>query len=178
MSGAFVWGKLPAHGDFVARGLTPATRDELDGWLAASLAEARAALGEAFEATYDEAPPWRFTWRDEGGVTAGAMAMSVDAVGRRYPILIAREGLEPEEVDGATEAVEELLYDALADGWDADRLHLAVAAMAPPRGEPQEDEAWWTLGAERFTPRRLAGARPDGMMTAVLTPHASNEGGA
>ena len=43
-----LFGKLPAHGDFVARGIDAAGRAELDDWLSASLADARAALGEAF----------------------------------------------------------------------------------------------------------------------------------
>ncbi len=173
MSGGWIWGKLPAHGDFVARGLSSQRRDELDTWLSASLAEARAVLGDAFEASYGEAPPWRFAWTDTGGWTAGAMAPSMDSVERRYPLLVARDGLMPEQAGLVAEAAEDLLYDALGEGWDADRLHQAVAALPPAAGDAPARQGWWTLGAERFSERRLAGARPEGLMVAALTPQAS-----
>ena len=66
MSGAFLFGKMPSHGDFVARGLAAEERDSLDAWLSAELADARAALGERFEERFDSAPPWRFAWPADG----------------------------------------------------------------------------------------------------------------
>lgn len=165
---AFLHGKLPAHGDFVARGLEPAARDALDAWLTASLAEARDVLGERFEQGFDAAPPWRFAWRGDEGWTAGAIAASVDGVGRRYPILLGRARLREDEVASAAAQAEGLLYDALAEAWDADRLQAAALALALPSGEPQA-EAWWTVDAGGSTVRRLAGARPDGLWTAMLT---------
>ena len=175
MSRALLWGKLPAHGDFVARGLAPAARDELDEWLAASLA-ARETLGMAFEDNYDEAPPWRFAWREANGWAAGAMAPSVDGVGRHYPILLALSGLDDGNVDAATEAVENLLYEALGGDWNADRLHAAASALAFAPRPSAAVEGWWTLGAEHFTEARLAGARPRGLMAAMLTRAAGVEG--
>lgn len=169
-----MFGKLPAHGDFVSRGLAPEARDALDGWLAASLADARAALGTAFDGEYEQAPPWRFAWGDEAGWTAGAMAPSVDAVGRRYPILLALGALTGEQVEPAAAAAETLLYDALAEGWDADRLHAAAQGLAPPAGDTWTGgDGWWTLGGERFPEASLVGARPQELLTAMLTPIAS-----
>ena len=179
MKGATLFGKLPAHGDFVARGMMPAERDALDLWLAQSLAEARTNAGEAFEDVYDAAPPWRFAWREQGdgGWIAGAMAPSVDAVGRRYPILVALGGLSGEQVEHAADLVEGLLYDALGEGWDADRLHAAATASAPEAPMAWEGgEGWWTLGAEGFNEAYLVGARPEGLMSAVLTPAVSAGG--
>ena len=168
---AQLFGKLPAHGDFVSRGITPDARQALDLWLARSLADARVALGARFEEAYEEAPPWRFAWADAEGWAAGAMAPSVDAVGRRYPILLALGALAGEQVEPAADLAENLLYDALEGGWDADRLHGAAVAVAPEAGEPWTGgEGWWTLGAERFTEAYLVGARPPGLMTTVLTP--------
>jgi type VI secretion system ImpM family protein len=171
MSGAFLFGKLPAHGDFVTRAMAPDDRDALDLYLAASLAEARAALGDAFDDIYEQAPPWRFAWTHGGVWTAGAMALSEDGVGRRYPILVARDGLGPENIEGAADAIENLLYDSLLQGWDADHLH-GAAAVAPIEqlGRWEGGEGWWTLGAERFNEAYLLGARPAGLMTAMLTP--------
>ena len=168
---AFLFGKLPAHGDFVARGLEPDAREALDLWLADSLAAAREMLGEAFDDLYEEAPPWRFAAAGVDGWTAGAMALSVDGVGRRYPILLALDGLANGQVETAADACENLLYDALGEGWDADRLHAAALAVTPDATVAwQGDEGWWTLGAERFNEAYLLGARPAGLIAAVLTP--------
>lgn len=72
-----VIGKLPFHGDFVARGVTGRERDLLDKWLATSMAIASEQLGEKFDEAFDAAPPWRFAW-DEDGWTAGALVPSVE----------------------------------------------------------------------------------------------------
>ncbi|HEU0044795.1 type VI secretion system-associated protein TagF [Sphingomonas sp.] len=173
---AQVFGKLPAHGDFIARGIAPDAREALDQWLAASLADARAAFGDAFDAHYEQAPPWRFAWAEGARWTAGAMALSVDAVGRRYPILVALDGLPGEAVEGAADAAENLLYDALEGGWDADRLHAAATGITVKGGEVwQGGDGWWTLGGERFPETGLVGARPDRLMTTMLTPLAVEE---
>ena len=44
----FLFGKLPAHGDFVARGLTPDAQAAWDDWASAGLERAMSELGEAF----------------------------------------------------------------------------------------------------------------------------------
>lgn len=173
---AFLFGKLPAHGDFVARGMGVGEREALDDWLAGSLADARASLTR-FEELYDQAPPWRFAWRDANGWAAGAIAPSVDGAGRRFPVLLGRGGLSPDRIEGAALAAEELLYDALGHGWEADRLQAALVAAVTPLSEPWAGgEAWWTLGGERFTENRLAGARPAGLMRAMLTPVGESDG--
>lgn len=167
---ALLHGKLPAHGDFVSRGLTPSARDALDLWLSESLARARAMSGDRFEAVWDEAPPWRFAWHDGARWTAGALAASLDAAGRRYPLFLARGDLADVEVEDVAARMEGLLYDALAGGSDADRLHAAALLVAPAPGDAwQGGEGWWTVDAERLIAARLDGARPSGLLTAMLT---------
>lgn len=172
LMGAMVFGKLPAHGDFIARGVPPAERDAIDAWLAGSLAEARERLGAAFDDAYDRAPPWRFV--DAGGGdgrgVAGALAPSIDAVGRRYPIVVMRHALEPDAVAATAEACESLLFDALAGGWTADELFEAVAAIEVAAGAPvEEPPRWWTEGGEDFAPATLSGRRPRAILSSVLT---------
>ena len=116
---AWVFGKLPAHGDFVARGMDAATRTALDDWLAAAMEAARARYPD-FEDRFDAAQPWRA----EGDGVAGAIAASQDAVGRRFPVLLLTDGGQH-----GPAACEELLYAAITEGWDADRL--AEAGDAP-----------------------------------------------
>ena len=170
-----LFGKLPAHGDFVTRGLTAGERDTLDDWLTRSLDEARVRLGEHYESIYDRAPPWRFAAHGRQGWTAGVMVLSVDRVGRRYPVLVARAGLGDDAVEGAADAIEALLYQALAEGWDADRLVGAVdAGGLPATSAWTSGERWWTLGcgeegAWMFEATSIAGARPPGLMRSVLS---------
>jgi type VI secretion system ImpM family protein len=118
---AWVFGKLPAHGDFVARGMDAAMRGMLDDWLAASMEAARVRYPD-FADRFDVAHPWRA----EGNGVAGAVAASQDAVGRRFPLLLLTDGGRHDPA-----ACEELLYAAITEGWDADRL---AAVGAPPRG--------------------------------------------
>lgn len=170
-----LFGKLPAHGDFVARGLAAAEREELDRWLSGALADARGVLGDRFEAIYDQAPPWRFAARDEAGWHAGAMAPSVDGVGRRFPLLVGIGGLNAREVEAAAEAAERSIYAALGGSWDADRLVEAVGAHdGGTAGPVVAEDRWWTLGggsgaATAFLAESLPGRRPPRLVQAMLT---------
>lgn len=165
--GVFLWGKLPAHGDFVMRGLDPTTRDEFDHWMSAEIQAARDALANEFEARYDEAPPWYFV---TDGAAAGAMAPSMDAVGRRYPILVGRFGVTGGDEQVFAQECEEAIYRALEGGWTADRLVEEVAVMpSPPPGERiTSAERWWTLGGEHYPADEILGARPDGLVRRIL----------
>jgi type VI secretion system ImpM family protein len=168
---ARIFGKLPAHGDFIARGMTMEERDAIDRWLAQSLAEAQAALGEGFAERYDRAPPWRCIIPDSAGEAweAGALAPSIDSAGRRFPIYLGVVGIAPENAEDASAACEALLYDAFEGGWDVDALADAAAATVPVSGPDHAGGArWWTLGGEDFAPASLTGDRPAGLMHEVL----------
>ncbi|MCC2975704.1 type VI secretion system-associated protein TagF [Sphingomonas sp. PL-96] len=143
---ALLFGKLPAHGDFVARGLAFDMRDALDGWLSASLLDARDAYGAAFEERFDAAVPWQC----EGDGVAGAIAASQDAAGRRFPLLLLCGGRDPAQC-------EDLLYAAIGEGWTADRL--ADEAGAAPQGSVAR---WQGNGRER------AGAMPVDLLKEML----------
>lgn len=149
---AMLFGKLPAHGDFIARGVGAGERDTLDAWLSDSMADA-AAYYEDFEARYDAAPPWRHA----GPAGGGAICASVDAAGRRFPLLL---------LGGEGEACEGLLYRALSEGWDADRLYAEAGALPPPT--PADSAHWWTEGSDPFPPARREGERPPALIAAML----------
>jgi type VI secretion system protein ImpM len=156
--GALIFGKLPAHGDFVVRGWSPTERDVLDAWLSTSLAEARAALGADFEASFDRAPPWRCA------APAGAMAPSQDGAGRRFPLFVALRGRMGE---AASAQCEELLYDAIGERWNVDRLAAELDAIAEGEFNATEPR-WWTEGGERFAPKMLEGERPPHLLATML----------
>ncbi len=157
---AILFGKLPHHGDFVARGLDPRSREAVDGWLSASVAQSLEALSHTFAAAHDAAPVWRFVARDGGwgaGWKAGALAPSVDRAGRRFFILLAVSGLSDADAGARgrllAAAMEQLIYDAFSQGWDADGLHRAAALAAQAiggAGAPtlEPTEIWWVADAD------------------------------
>ena len=135
-------GKLPFHGDFVARGVSARDRDELDAWLASTLATAREHLGPRFADAFDSAPPWRFAWHDQQW-TAGALVPSVDSAGRRFPLLVARTALKRDQVRAAAELCEEAAANAISNRWHADELAQAVEAGEVTRTASRAAEGWW-----------------------------------
>jgi type VI secretion system protein ImpM len=172
-----LFGKLPTHGDFVQRGLDLTACDAWDRWASEGLETARAALGDGFDDAHDQAPPWRFVdppgrlgrdWR------AGALAPSIDAAGRRFMIMLAADGLSPDQAGGGGEAIAEemeaLIYQAFESGWDADAtIEAARGPLARPdaAGAPPQPH-WWTLGGPGHDPVTLAG--PEGLFAQMLVP--------
>src|ERR1700744_5108989 len=92
----FLFGKLPAHGDFVSRGLTAPEVEAWDGWASQAM-EALRDASPAFEQAHDATPPWRFVAgpsRLGPGWRAGALAPSIDAVGRRFVVVLGVQGAD------------------------------------------------------------------------------------
>lgn len=180
MSRPFLFGKLPAHGDFVARGLTPEAERLLDDWASREMETAREALGEAFDAAHDAAPGWGFIagpgplgdgWR------WGAAAASVDSAGRRFLILAGLGDMEGPEaaflgLDGVRRT-EDAIRRMLLDRLDADAaLDLLahddivsgeagrILAACPGRG------AWWSMAG--LAPAAGGDVPPAGLVSSTL----------
>lgn len=87
-----VFGKLPAHGDFVERNLPKSFLGHWDEWLQRSIASSRDIAGEDWLDYYLTSPVWYFGL-GHGTVEAdpwvGAIVPSVDSVGRYFPFTIA-----------------------------------------------------------------------------------------
>jgi type VI secretion system protein ImpM len=143
-------GKLPAHGDFVRRGLPPSFCEPWDAWLQAGMTAARESLGDAFDAIWSSAPAWRFALPAGAcgpQAAAGVMACSLDSVGRRFPLTLAAVApgvpLWPASWFAGLEGA---LRHAQARALTAD----ALAALLPAPGEADPAEApepgWWTAG--------------------------------
>jgi type VI secretion system protein ImpM len=174
-----LYGKLPAHGDFVRRALPKSFVDPWDAWLQAGMAAARAALGEAWEDAWRDGPVWRFALPAGAcgpEAVAGVLVPSVDSVGRRFPLTLAAVFAGDEGPARAAEewfeALERLARTGRAGGTDADGLAAAlpapasVAAAGPPRDDVmaildgEEDaaaEAGESEGAAGFPGRPAAG---------------------
>ncbi len=126
------FGKLPAHGDFVRRGLPTALTSRLDGWLqtefgrrmdpAASIA-ALAALRFASSAVINHE------------LALGTMIASQDRVGRDYVVIAIRLSAHPSQVlpdpipaawDDWCGRAEVLLVAARDGAWTADATQAAL----------------------------------------------------
>lgn len=87
----FLFGKLPAFGDFVARGLSPAMRSWWDDRCSAAVLTARGGFGDDFEQRDWATAPRRFLiapvthgdpWQ------AGCLVRSRDRTGRAFPFVL------------------------------------------------------------------------------------------
>lgn len=90
MTGLF--GKIPAHGDFISRSLAQGFENVWDEWLQCIIAGSRDQLGEQWLDYYLTCPIWRFAVHPgvvDGQAWAGILVPSVDSVGRYFPLTIA-----------------------------------------------------------------------------------------
>ena len=167
--GPWLFGKIPAHGDFVSRGLPPPMHEALDLWLSGELAQARSRFAD-FDERYRQAGPWHFVSYDPAGAwSGGALCPSVDAVGRRFPILVSVPVDGPDQAGGAALAALELIFGALGEGWDAGRLHDELGRIAPavaPGAVP--GQSLWAIEAEDGTRIELPGRFPQGLVERML----------
>jgi len=92
MSATGLYGKLPAHGDFIDRQLPRSFISVWDEWMQCAVAGSRELLASHWLDHYLTSPIWRFglmpgvldkhTW-------LGVLVPSVDSVGRYFPLTIA-----------------------------------------------------------------------------------------
>jgi type VI secretion system protein ImpM len=183
-------GKLPARGDFVARGIPRSFAEPWDDWLSEVMPGSRAILGDAWLAAWLEAPIWRFALpagHCGPDAVAGVMLPSVDRAGRHWPLTLAAvlPGLHgaPLPEAGWIAALEEAGLEGVLSDAEPERIE-ALLAAAPPRLAGGGVAGWWTDGAPRVAPRRFtAGALPGpaafaGMLadsaSAAMTPDPSD----
>ncbi|CAM3760191.1 type VI secretion system-associated protein TagF [Polaromonas hydrogenivorans] len=159
------YGKLPARGDFVGRGLPTRWRSDWDAWLQRGLALAATRLeGAALRERLGAFAPWRYlALPAPGEIWCGILVPSHDRVGRAFPLTLAERLAAPAPPHESAARLASLL-DAAAAGPEA--LEAAIAAL-PPRSEQEFKPAeawpsqpaslWWPLAAAHdFAPRAAA----------------------
>lgn len=169
------FGKLPAHGDFIRRGLPQGFVDPWDRWMQERMLAARSAAGETWDGLYLHAPIWRFTL--SAGVCGAAPALgvlmaSVDRVGRQFPLTLAAQAPGGQGAAAlhlaareAHHSLEEIALDALEDGADRESLEAALERAPPPPAAPAQ-----TGGAlsHRASPERAFAGIADEWLRAKL----------
>lgn len=127
----WLFGKMPAHGDFISRGLDDETVEAGDGAVAEAVALAMSHWDLAWDEVYVETPVWRFLAAP--GVMgrdwlAGVFLPSVDAVGRQFPLLAGFAAptlallARWDATSRALDEVEALARAALLDGLSVDAV--------------------------------------------------------
>ncbi|MGG5812419.1 type VI secretion system-associated protein TagF [Falsiroseomonas sp. CW058] len=168
-----LYGKLPAHGDFVRRALPDAFVEPWDAWLQQGIGAARDALGDAFADAWATAPAWRFRLPAGACGTAGAAGVllaSEDMVGRRFPLTVA--ALLPPGEPAPSASWYDVVEDAARAGRDSGAQADALLAGLP--AEPWADAdapepGWWMAQGGRWD---LPGLPPPAQFRVLL------EGGA
>lgn len=163
----WLFGKLPAHGDFVARGIAADARERLDRWLAAEMERARARWNAEFDSLYNAAPVWHFVDGDAlTGWSGGILCASMDRVGRQFPLMLASPAGDCEAAVAASGGCLALVGQAFAQGWTADQL---IAAPLIAEGLPwQPSSAAWALVGEDGPVAECGGPRPEGVIERML----------
>ncbi|HSW20384.1 MAG TPA: type VI secretion system-associated protein TagF [Ramlibacter sp.] len=163
------WGKLPARGDFVGRGLPQRWRSDWDGWLQTGLALAATTLdGAALRERLRVFAPWRYLALPQPGeFWCGIIVPSHDRVGRAFPLTLAERLAAPASPHEIAARLASLL-GAAAAGPEA--LEAAIAAL-PPHSEqefqspgtwpPKPASVWWPLAAAPDSMARVAAWPPD-----------------
>ncbi|MFY3384138.1 type VI secretion system-associated protein TagF [Paracidovorax sp. MALMAid1276] len=140
--GAAGWyGKLPGLGDFAGRRMSHTLESEWDTWLRAGMDELRALNAEGWTSAFVTAPVWFFVASATATRSAlvGALAPSMDRVGRYYPLTILAapplpgSGLADDPrlrafFSGARAAI----VDARRQTLSAQALDERVSHLAPP----------------------------------------------
>jgi len=163
------YGKLPARGDFVGRGLPTRWRSDWDGWLQRGLALAATTLdGAALRERLRAFSPWRYLALPASGeIWCGIMVASHDRVGRAFPLTLAERLAEPASPGDSAARLASLL-GAAAEGPEA--LEAAIVALPPRSGQefqpaeawpPQPASLWWPLDAAQDRVPRLAAWPPE-----------------
>ncbi len=154
------FGKIPARGDFVQRGLSQAFVAGWDEWMSRVLADSKDALGRAWLAAWMEAPVWNFLLAPGicgPDAVLGVFMPSIDSVGRHFPLTLARQcgatSAMPEQASAWLAEMEAAGIAALEESLNpdqlSDRLHDELPALDPLPDLPQAACRWWTIGAPR-----------------------------
>lgn len=163
------YGKLPARGDFVGRGLPARWRSDWDGWLQRGLALAATTLdATTLRERLCTFAPWRYlALPAPGEIWCGIITASHDRVGRAFPLTLAERFNAAPSPDESAARLASLL-DAVSEGPEA--LEAAIAAL-PPRPErefklaeawpPEPASLWWPLAAAHDVAARPAAWPPE-----------------
>lgn len=135
-----LFGKLPAHGDFIYRNLSSQFIQVWDEWLQHFISASREQIGDVWLNIYLTSPLWRFVFSQgviDRHAWAGVLIPSVDRVGRYFPVSVVKkipDQINPLEFLSRENEwytnVEDALLEALQGEIDADELMLKINTLS------------------------------------------------
>ncbi len=145
------YGKIPAVGDFVSRGLTTEMVSRLDVWLTEYVASLPSLLPN-YDTYWQDAPIWRFvatTGIFSSQICIGLLTNSYDAVGRMFPLVILYELSSEKELEyillndnNSTWLLdlEDVIYATRHQYLDSDKLLKVINRLNPLDNELYESD--------------------------------------
>jgi type VI secretion system ImpM family protein len=152
----FLFGKLPAYGDFIGAGLAPSERAAWDARCTAALAAAAATLGPDVDAVFERVPAMGFALAEEAGWQAGCVAPSCDRAGRSFLFVLGARGDAPWPDGGRAVAARlaPCLHAAIADRLSVEAILARGTAALAGAGEAADlpvmqgwDDGWLAAAA-------------------------------
>ncbi|WP_299594479.1 type VI secretion system-associated protein TagF [uncultured Microbulbifer sp.] len=153
MASKGIFGKLPAHGDFVQRNLPGSFITPWDEWLQRAVHGVREVIGEQWLDYYLTSPIWRFAFSAgviDAHAWSGILVPSVDSVGRYFPVTLAASRPSTESPfslmrdDTWYQALSDLAIEALQHSLQVDQVLARFPELSsrPPAVtcEPQTDD--------------------------------------
>jgi type VI secretion system protein ImpM len=151
-----IYGKLPAHGDFIFRNLSPAFINQWDEWLQLYVSASKEQIGEGWLDIYLTSPIWRFVLSSgviDEKIWAGVIMPSVDRVGRFFPVSIIKPIASGQSVVSFLfsqqkwyQQVESYCLSALDGKMDVDGLDSSINLL--PQDNHQAYQATSNLGEQ------------------------------
>ncbi len=145
------YGKIPAVGDFVSRGLTTEMVSRLDVWLTEYVSSLPSLLPN-YDTYWQDAPIWRFvaaTGVFSSQICIGLLTNSYDAVGRMFPLVILYELSSEKELEhiflndnNSTWLLdlEDVVYATRHQSLDSDKLLKVINRLNPLDNELCEND--------------------------------------
>lgn len=134
-----LYGKLPAHGDFIQRNLPTDFINAWDEWMQHFISASQEQMGEDWLNIYLTSPIWRFVFSPgviDVNTWAGIMIPSVDKVGRYFPFSVVAKlpaGSNPMQCiameDEWFSQIEGLALEALDGQTQVDDLIQSIQAI-------------------------------------------------
>ncbi len=195
------YGKLPARGDFVGRGLPRDWLRTWDDWLQRGLAGAALHWGEGFHERLLAMPAWHFVvlaQQPDDPSWCAAVVASADRVGRPYPLVLA-QAYDAAVLDGVALAQVQALgrclvrwlngargvfspneFERYAARWAATPWDCVQPAAVQAgddvaslrRRWPAAASFWWRADAELHAPLAAPWPPADELMLALLNERA------
>ena len=151
------FGKIPARGDYLARGLPPSFLDPWEDWLHTVWHTGQQRFGDVWSPLIADGPAWRFVLDEDvcgPDAVAGLLVPSHDKLGRVFPLSLV--AAIPGRSDPAALAVtasgwygraEALLRKALTpdinlEAFEHSLRELGSPGRAPPLAQPPGSAGW------------------------------------